>query len=66
MRWWKRLKKDNAEKLEAFREELDKEGGVDKKDTFAMIVSAMLVFMPIVILILLGLAAIVLIPLYLL
>ena len=31
-----------------------------------MIVSAMLVFMPIVILILLGLAAIVLIPLYLL
>lgn len=66
MRWWKRLKKDNSEKLEAFREELDKEGGVDKKDTFAMIVSAMLVFMPIVILILLGLAAIVLIPLYLL
>ena len=66
MRWWKRLKKDNFEKLEAFREELDKEGGVDKKDTFAMIVSAMLVFMPIVILILLGLAAIVLIPLYLL
>ena len=66
MRWWKRLKKDNSEKLKKFQEDLEKEGGVEKNDTFAMILSALLVFLPIALLVLLGLAALILIPLWLL
>ena len=66
MLWWKRLKKDNPEKLKKLREELDKEGGVEKNDTFAMITSALLVILPVALLVLLGLAALVLIPLMLL
>ena len=65
MAWWKRLKKDNTEKLEEFRKEADREGGIGKKDTFAMIFSAFIVFVPIAIVVLLALAAVVLIPLLL-
>lgn len=65
MRWWKRLKKDNSEKLAELREELEKEGGVEKNDTFAMIVSAMLVFLPVALLVLLLLVGIAMLPILL-
>ncbi|MBQ7365021.1 MAG: hypothetical protein IJW46_05435 [Clostridia bacterium] len=65
MAWWKRLKKDNAEKLSEFREEAEKEGGIGKKDTFAMLLSAFLVFVPIAILVLAVFAAVILGLLYL-
>ncbi len=65
MAWWKHLKKDNSEKLEKLREEIEEEGGLSKKDTFAMILSALLVFLPIAMLVLVGVALLILIPLYL-
>ena len=65
MRWWKRLKKDNSEKLAELREELEKEGGVEKNDNFAMIVSAMLVFLPVALLVLLVLVGIAMLPILL-
>ncbi len=62
MRWQKRLKKDYREKLAAFREALENEGGASRKDTFAMVVSAFIVFLPVALLVLFVLAALLLIP----
>lgn len=47
------FKKPDEEKAKKFREELEEDGGVEKKDIPAMIMSAYLVFIPVVIVILL-------------
>ena len=53
MRWWKRLPRVNEEKEEEMNKVLHEEEKVSAKDYFAMIVSAMLVFIPVAILVLL-------------
>lgn len=52
MLWWKRLKKDDPEKMEKFKDEIEKEGGLEKYDMFAMIVSALLVLVPVALVVL--------------
>ena len=44
---WKLLKKPNKEKEEKLREEIEKSGGLEKKDMLAMILSAYIVIIPI-------------------
>ena len=63
MAWWKHLKKDNAEKNEKLRNEIEKEGGLKRRELFAMILSAFVVFIPAALVVLLVLAAVILIPL---
>lgn len=46
----KRPKKKTKEEEERFRKELEENGGVEKKDIFAMIISAFLVILPVCIL----------------
>ena len=41
------IKKPNKEKEEKLRSEIEEYGGVEKKDVFAMIASAYMVFIPI-------------------
>ena len=45
---WKLLKKPNKEKEEKLREDIEKSGGLEKKDMLAMILSAYIVIIPIV------------------
>ena len=47
------FKKPDMEKQRKFREELENAGGVEKKDSPAMIISAYLVFIPVVVIVLL-------------
>ena len=47
MRWRRIFKKPDKEAEKRLREELEREGGVEKKDIPAMILSAYLVFIPI-------------------
>ena len=47
------FKKPDMEKQRKFREELENAGGVEKKDIPAMIISAYLVFIPVVVIVLL-------------
>lgn len=46
----KRLKKKTEEEEAQFRKELEENGGVEKKDVFAMLISAFLVILPVCIL----------------
>ncbi len=55
---WKRLKKFDPEKERELREEIEANGGLEKGDGFAMVVSALLVFIPAA-LIVLGLIALI-------
>lgn len=43
---WKRLKKFDPEKEKELRDQIESEGGLEKGDGFAMVVSALLVFLP--------------------
>ncbi len=43
---FKRLKKFDPEKEKALNEQIQEEGGVEKKDMLAMVISAFLVFIP--------------------
>ncbi len=52
-KWSKLLKKPNKEKEEKLREDIEKSGGLDKKDMLAMILSAYLVVIPVVAVVLL-------------
>ncbi len=47
----KRLKKYDPEKEQTLRNEIDEIGGLEKGDGLAMVLSALLVFMPVVLLI---------------
>ena len=46
---FKRLKKPDLEKEQTLRDTIENEGGLDKKDVPAMILSALLVIMPVAI-----------------
>ena len=48
----KKLKKPNLEAEEKLREEIASQGGLEKGDLFAMILSAMLTFIPVIALLL--------------
>ena len=50
---FKRLRKPDLEKEQTLRETIENEGGLDKKDVPAMIISALIVIMPVAILALL-------------
>lgn len=52
----KRLKKFDPEKEANLREQIEAEGGLEKNDGLAMVISALLVFLPIALLVLLVLA----------
>ena len=52
-KWSKLLKKPNKEKEEKLRNDIANEGGLDKKDMLAMILSAYLVVIPVVAVVLL-------------
>lgn len=54
MMWWKRLKKPNPEEEKKLREDIQKEGGLEKKDLPAMILSALITILPVCILVLGG------------
>lgn len=54
------VKKDNSEKEEKIREDIRNEGGLEKKDIPAMLISAYLVILPICLVILVALALLVL------
>lgn len=56
MLWRKRLKSDASEKRKQLNDDIEKEGGLEKHDFFAMIVSAFIVILPVAILVLLLLA----------
>jgi hypothetical protein len=43
---WKRLKKFDPEKEKELRNQIESEGGLEKGDGFAMVLSALLVFIP--------------------
>ncbi|MBR6755196.1 MAG: hypothetical protein IKM22_04635 [Clostridia bacterium] len=43
---FKRLKKFDPEKEKALRDEINANGGLEKGDMFAMVTSALLVFLP--------------------
>ncbi|MBO5869392.1 MAG: hypothetical protein J6Q89_01460 [Clostridia bacterium] len=49
----KRLKKFDPEKEKTLREQIEAEGGLEKNDGLAMVLSALLVFLPIALVILL-------------
>lgn len=53
MLWWKRLKKDDPEKREALREQIEEEGGLERFDFLAMVLSALGTLLPVAILVLL-------------
>ena len=46
---FKRLKKPDLQKEQTLRDAIENEGGLDKKDVPAMILSALLVIMPVAI-----------------
>ena len=46
---FKRLKKPDLQKEQTLRDTIENEGGLDKKDVPAMILSALLVIMPVAI-----------------
>ena len=46
MFWSKRLKPDDPEKREKLKDQLEQEGGLEKHDMLAMILSALAVFLP--------------------
>lgn len=52
MFWKKRLPKDDPEKREALKNEVEKEGGLEKNDLPAMILSALIVILPIALIVL--------------
>ena len=52
-RRFRSLKRDSSEKEAGLREQLGREGGLEKGDFFAMVVSALLVFLPICLVLLL-------------
>jgi len=52
MLFGKRLKKPDPEAEKKLREQIRSEGGVDKKDTAAMILSAYLTIIPVVLVVL--------------
>lgn len=62
MAWWKKLKKDNSEKEEELKKGIESEGGLEKGDLPAMIISALLVIVPVVVLVLVVLALIIYLP----
>lgn len=43
---WKRLKKFDPDKEEDFKNEVEENGGIEKGDKLAMLISAFLVFIP--------------------
>jgi len=43
---WKRLKKFDPEKEKELRNQIEAEGGLEKGDGLAMVLSALLVFLP--------------------
>lgn len=51
-KWKKILKKPDTEKEESLREQIDREGGLDKTDVPAMLLSAFLVFLPVALVVL--------------
>ena len=62
---WRRLKKPDAEKEKQLREQIEEQGGVGKRDTFALILSALVVILPVALLVLLALALIGFLPVWL-
>ena len=46
MFWKSRLKPDDPEKREKLKDQLEREGGLEKHDMLAMILSALAVFLP--------------------
>lgn len=44
---FRRLKKPDPEKERQLREQIEAEGGLEKNDTLAMILAALLVFVPV-------------------
>lgn len=54
----KLIKKPDEEKEKKLREEIEEQGGLDKKDIHAMILSAYLIIIPVALLVLLLLGAI--------
>ena len=44
----KRLKKFDPEKEKELRDQIEKEGGLEKNDALAMVISALLVFLPVI------------------
>lgn len=46
MFWKNRLKPDDPEKREKLKDQLEREGGLEKHDMLAMILSALAVFLP--------------------
>ena len=65
MFWKKRLPKDNPEKREALKDEVEKEGGLEKQDMFAMILSALIVIVPIALIVLIVVCLICALPILL-
>ena len=59
---WRRLKKTDPEKEKQLREQIEEEGGTEKHDMLAMILSAMIVILPVALLVLLVLALVGLLP----
>ncbi len=49
---WKRLKKFDPEKEKELRNQIEAEGGLEKGDGLAMVISALLVFLPAALLVL--------------
>lgn len=50
---WKRLKKPDEEKAKELRENIRKEGGLEKNDFLAMMISAFIVIIPVCLVVLL-------------
>lgn len=56
MLWWKRIRKIDKNEEAEFRKKVEAEGGVDKKDLHAMIISALITYVPLAIIILVGIS----------
>lgn len=65
MMWWKRLKKHDPEKEKKLKEDIEKDGGLEKHDLGAMVFSALLVILPVALLVLLVLALFAILPILL-
>ena len=61
---WRRLKKPDSEKEKRLQKQIEEEGGVEKRDIFAMILSALIVILPVALLALVILALIGLLPVW--
>lgn len=47
MFWLKRLKPDDPQKREVLKSEIEKQGGLEKHDMLAMVISALIVLVPV-------------------